>query len=453
MQQYELPLEPARRIYTVSELNAALRALLEREFQDIWVLGEISGARTAASGHLYFTLKDDSSVLRCVIFRSTLRYLRFKPEDGIAVLARGRLDLWEARGEYQMLVEYLEPQGVGALQVAFEQLKRKLAAEGLFDPARKRPLPRIPGRIGIVTSPSGAVICDMLSILERRFPGLHIRVYPALVQGEGSVEDVCEALEYFSRTRWPDVVVIARGGGSLEDLWTFNEEAVARAIAACSVPVVSAVGHETDFTIADFVADLRAPTPSAAAEMLTPTLDQVLEQVAGLTAKMNQVLRFRLTQAARTLDQLGLPRVVSLLQRRLGRAAQYADELDFRARERIRAVLESRRRRLAELELRLRRRDLGSRFLEYRRRLEAAAAAGDARMRDRLSRARARFDALAAQLVQLSPLRVLERGYAIVQDETGRVVKAAAEAPPPAGLRIRLARGRLRVRVIEASET
>jgi exodeoxyribonuclease VII large subunit len=323
----------------------------------------------------------------------------------------------------------------------------------LFDPARKRPLPRIPGRIGIVTSPSGAVICDMLSILERRFPGLHIRVYPALVQGEGSVEDVCQALEYFSRTRWPDVVVIARGGGSLEDLWTFNEEAVARAIAACSVPVVSAVGHETDFTIADFVADLRAPTPSAAAEMLTPTLDQVLEQVAGLTAKMNQVLRFRLTQAARTLDQLGLPRVVSLLQRRLGRAAQYADELDFRARERIRAVLESRRRRLAELELRLRRRDLGSRFLEYRRRLEAAAAARDARMRDRLSRARARFDALAAQLVQLSPLRVLERGYAIVQDETGRVVKAAAEAPPPAGLRIRLARGRLRVRVIEASET
>jgi exodeoxyribonuclease VII large subunit len=453
MEQFELPLEPERRIFTVSELNAALRALLEREFQDIWVLGEISGVRTAASGHLYFTLKDDSSVLRCVIFRSTLRYLRFKPEDGIAVLARGRLDLWEARGEYQLLVEYLEPQGLGALQVAFEQLKKKLAAEGLFDPARKRPLPRIPRRIGIVTSPSGAVICDMLNILERRFPGLHIRIYPALVQGEGSVEDVCEGLEYFSRTGWADVVVVARGGGSLEDLWTFNEEAVARAIAACSVPVVSAVGHETDFTIADFVADLRAPTPSAAAEILTPTLEQILEQIAGLVGKMTQAVRFRLAQAARALDQLGWPRVMSLLQRRLGRAAQYVDELDFRARERMRAVLENRRRRLAELEMRLRQRDLTSRFLEYRRRLEAARAAGDARMRERLAQARARFDALAGQLAQLSPLRVLERGYAIVQDEAGHVIKSAREAPPPTTLRVRLARGALRVGVLEASES
>mgnify|MGYP001138447686 CR=1 FL=1 len=453
MQQYELPLEPARRIYTVSELNAALRALLEREFQDIWVLGEISGVRPAASGHLYFTLKDDSSVLRCVIFRSTLRYLRFRPEDGIAVLARGRLDLWEARGEYQMLVEYLEPQGVGALQVAFEQLKKKLAAEGLFDPARKRPLPRIPRRIGIVTSPSGAVICDMLNILERRFPGLHIRIYPALVQGEGSVEDVCEGLEYFSRSGWADVVVLARGGGSLEDLWTFNEEAVARAIAACSTPVISAIGHETDFTIADFVADLRAPTPSAAAEMLAPTREQLLDEIAGLAAGMARALRFRLTRLARAVEQLGLSRVTSVLQRRLGRSLQQVDELGFRARERVRALLEMRRRCLAELESRLRQRDLRLRFLEFRRRLEAAASAADVRMQSRLSLARSRFDALAGQLVQLSPLRVLERGYAIVQDETGRIVKAAAETPPPAALRVRLARGRLRVRVIEASET
>lgn len=451
MQQFELPLEPERRIYTVSELSAALRALLEREFQDIWVAGEISGVRPAASGHIYFTLKDDAAVLRCVIFRSTLRYLRFRPEEGIAVLARGRLDLWEARGEYQLLVEYLEPQGVGALQVAFEQLKKKLAAEGLFDPARKRPLPRIPRRIGIVTSPVGAVISDMLRILERRFPALHVRLYPALVQGEGSVEDVCRGLEYFSRTGWPDVVVLARGGGSLEDLWTFNEEAVARAIAACSVPVVSAIGHETDFTIADFVADLRAPTPSAAAEMLTPTREQLLEQIEGLLGKMNQAVRYRLVQAARALEQRGFARVFSVLQRRLGRSLQRVDELEFRLRELARNRLEASHRSLQALETRLRVQDLRLRFSEFRRRLGTASQALERRMEEHLARRRARLGPLAAQLAQLSPLRVLERGYAIVQDEAGRVVKEALEAQPGARLRVRLARGRLHVSVIESS--
>ncbi len=451
MQQIELPLQPERRIYTVSELSAALRALFEREFQDIWVAGEISGVRAAASGHVYFTLKDDAAVLRCVVFRSTLRYLRFKPEEGIAVLARGRLDLWEARGEYQMLVEYLEPQGVGALQVAFEQLKKKLAAEGLFDPARKRPIPRIPRRIGIITSPVGAVISDMLQILQRRFPALHVRVYPALVQGEGSVEDVCGGLDYFSRTGWPDVVVLARGGGSLEDLWTFNEEAVARAIAACSVPVVSAIGHETDFTIADFVADLRAPTPSAAAEMLTPSRQQLLEQIAGILSKMNQAMRYRLTQAARSLQERGLPRAFSVLQRRLGRSFQRVDELDYRLRELARSGLEARRRRLQALEVRLRAQDLRLRFSEFRRRLESARQVLEVRTRERVAGMRVRLEPLVAQLGQLSPLRVLERGYAIVQDEAGRIVKDATEAPPETRLRVRLARGQLRVGVIESS--
>lgn len=451
MQQIELPLPPERRIYTVSELNAALRALLEREFQDIWVAGEISGVRPAASGHVYFTLKDDASVLRCVIFRSTLRYLRFRPEEGIAALARGRLDLWEARGEFQMLVEYLEPQGLGALQVAFEQLKKKLAAEGLFDPSRKRPLPRIPRRIGIVTSPAGAVISDMLKILERRFPALHIRLHPALVQGEGSVEDVCQGLEYFSRTRWAEVVVVARGGGSLEDLWTFNEEAVARAIAACSVPVVSAIGHETDFTIADFVADLRAPTPSAAAEMLTPTREQLLEQIAVILAQITQAVRYRLAQAARVLEQRGLTRAFNVLERRLGRAFQRVDEMDFRLRELARSNIETRRRRLAALETRLRAQDLRLRFSEFRRRLETAWQGLDNRLGAHLAATRARLEPLAAQLAQLSPLRVLERGYAIVQDEGGRIVKQASEAPPGARLRVRLARGQLRVRVSDSA--
>ncbi|MEK7406789.1 MAG: exodeoxyribonuclease VII large subunit [Acidobacteriota bacterium] len=407
MEQISLPLEPARRIYTVVELTAAIRALLENQFRDIWVAGEISGVRVAASGHAYFTLKEAEAQIRCVCFRSTLRYLPFKPEDGLAVLARGNIDVYEARGEYQLLVEFLEPQGRGALQLAFEQLKKKLAAEGLFDAARKRPLPRIPRRIGIVSSPTGAVIRDMIHILERRFPGLHIRLYPALVQGEGSVEDVCRALDYFSRTRWPEVVIVARGGGSLEDLWTFNEEAVARAIAACSVPVISAIGHETDVTIADFVADLRAPTPSAAAELVICTREQLLEQLQSWVHKMGQAVRYRLAQAHRALHQRGIDRASSLLGRRIGRWLQRVDELDYRSRERTHAVLESRR---------------------------------------------GRWQPLAAELMQLSPLGVLERGYAIVQDEAGRILKEAAAAPPATNVDIRLARGRLKARVTEISD-
>lgn len=450
MQQIELPLQPERRIYRVGELNAAIRELLEREFADVWVAGEISGVRAAASGHVYFTLKDDESVLRCVIFRATLRYLRFKPQDGVAVLARGRLDVWEARGEYQLLVEYLEPQGLGALQFAFEQLKKKLAAEGLFDPARKRPLPRIPWRIGIVTSPAGAVIRDMLNILNRRFPGLHVRLYPALVQGEGSVQEVCEGLEYFSRTRWADVVVLARGGGSLEDLWTFNEEAVARAIAACAVPVVSAIGHETDVTIADFVADLRAPTPSAAAEILVPTREQVLEQISSALHKLLQAARYRLSQASRALEQRGVARVTSLLQRRLGRAFQRVDELEHRLRERMLACLAARSRRLWELDARLRARDLRLRLLEVKARLNTATGAAERRMQERLAAARGRLEPLAAQLAQLSPLRVLERGYAIVQDQSGRILKDARDVPAHSAIRVRLARGRLDAMVRES---
>src|SRR5438105_9758124 len=227
MEQMALAWGPLRKTYTVAELNTAIRGLLGSEFNDIWVSGEISGSKTASSGHCYFTLKDHGAQLSCVCFRGSLRYLKFKPQDGVAVLARGRIDVYEARGEYQLLVEALEPQGHGALQFAFEQLRKKLAAEGLFDAARKRAMPRLPQRIGIVTSPTGAVIRDMTQILSRRFPGLHIRLYPALVQGEGSIDAVSRAIEYFSSSNWPEVVIVARGGGSLEDLWTFNEEAVA----------------------------------------------------------------------------------------------------------------------------------------------------------------------------------------------------------------------------------
>src|SRR5579872_887971 len=257
MEQMALVWGAVHKTFTVAELTASIRGLLSSEFDDIWVSGEISGARTVSSGHCYFTLKDQDAQLRCVAFRASLRYLKFKPQDGVAVLARGRIDVYEARGEYQLLVEALEPQGHGALQFAFEQLKKKLAAEGLFEQARKRLLPRFPARIGIVTSRRGAVISDMIHILSRRFPGLHVRIFPAQVQGPGSIEEVCRGIQYFSRTGWAEVVIVARGGGSLEDLWTFNEESVARAIAASSAPLISAIGHETDFSIADFVADMR----------------------------------------------------------------------------------------------------------------------------------------------------------------------------------------------------
>ncbi len=447
MEQIAFRFEPSRRVFSVAELNAAIHGLLEREFADVWVTGEISGTRLAASGHYYFTLKEQDAQLRCVCFRQTARYLKFKPQDGVAAIARGRVDVYEVRGEYQLLVEVLEPQGRGALQLAFEQLKKKLAAEGLFDAARKRPIPAFPRRIGIVTSPAGAAIRDLLNILERRFPGLHIRLFPAMVQGEGSAEEVCRGIEYFGASAWADVVIVGRGGGSLEDLWTFNEEAVARAIAACPVPVISAVGHETDVTIADFVADLRAPTPSAAAELVVGTRERAVERVAAAEAKLRQTLRYRLADAERLLHQRGIDRGAGLLARRIGRALQRVDELDYQLRRRARSVLVLARAHWGEIDSRLKALDLRLRFGETRRRLEAADRAAAETMRARLGRARRRVEPLAAELHQLSPLRVLERGYAIVQDEQGRILKDAAEAPAPSALEIRLARGRLKARV------
>jgi exodeoxyribonuclease VII large subunit len=334
MEQLALSWAPVRKTFTVAELNARIRGLLGDEFDDVWVAGEISGSKTATSGHCYFTLKDHDAQLRCVCFRQNLRYLKFKPQDGMAVLARGHIDVYEARGEYQLLVEAIEPQGHGALQFAFEQLKKKLAGEGLFDAARKRPIPRLPQRIGIVTSPSGAVVRDITEILSRRFPGLHLRIYPASVQGEGSVEAVCRGIDYFSNSGWAQVVIVARGGGSLEDLWTFNEESVARAIAASSVPVISAVGHETDFTIADFVADLRAATPSAAAELAICPREQILDQLTVFDHKLLQATRYRLAMATRALHERGVERASAVLHRNVGRLQQRVDELDYRMRGR-----------------------------------------------------------------------------------------------------------------------
>lgn len=445
MEQFALSLFPERQVFTVGEVNAAIRALLDENFQDIWVSGEISGTKIAASGHCYFTLKERDSQLSCVCYRTSFRYLRCKPQDGLHVLARGRIDVYEQRGQYQFLVEAIEPQGHGALQLAFEQLKKKLAMEGLFEASRKRELPRFPKRIGIVTSASGAVISDFLEIVTRRFPGLHIRLYPALVQGEGSVEEVCRGLNYFSQSGWPEVVVVARGGGSLEDLWTFNEEAVARAIANCSVPVISAIGHETDFTIADFVADLRAPTPSAAAELVVCTREELFDRIDGTEHKIAQMMRYRIAMLDRRLRQQGIERALSILHRTVGRRAQQIDDYEYRMREVLRQNIESRKRKLQDLERRLRVFDLRPRLAQDRRRMEAAQLAALHAIRLQLGEHRRKLETCAAKLQQLSPLRILERGYAIVMGRAGEILTRPVSAG--AELRIRLAGGEMHAEV------
>lgn len=417
MGQFSLSFGPVRNQFTVSELTGRISDLLTSTFSDVWVAGEISGVKQATSGHWYFTLKDEEAQVRCACFKLNAMRLRVKPREGMAVLARGRIEVYPPRGDYQLIVETIEPQGIGALQVAFEQLKKKLAAEGLFETARKRELPRFPNRIGIVTSPSGAVIQDMLNILRRRAPGIHIRIYPAMVQGEGSVEQVRRGIDYFSKSGWADVMIVGRGGGSLEDLWTFNEEAVARAIFRSEVPVISAVGHETDFTIADFVADLRAPTPSAAAEIITKNLVSLADQLDGETRHLIRAVALALSQSRDRLGRQGIGRAKLMIQLRLNRFAQ----------------------RLDDLESRLRRGDLRLKLQEVRSRLDRLDHAAHRAICFKIERAKPRIEALEASIRQLSPLAILERGYAIVRTEDGAVLKE----PPPAGtdVEILLARG------------
>jgi len=445
--QMQLVWGPERRIFTVSELNSAVQRLFESDFSNIWVAGEISGCRSGTSGHFYFSLKDGQSQLKCALFKGAARFAKFRPQDGLAVLARGRLEVYELRGEYQLIVELLEPQGAGALQIAFEQLKKKLAAEGLFDAAKKRPLPKLPRRIGIVTSPAGAVIRDILHVLERRFPGLQVRLFPAQVQGEGAAQQICDGLRYFSSLPWADVVILARGGGSLEDLWTFNEEIVARTIAASRVPVISAVGHETDFTIADFVADLRAPTPSAAAEIVICTRESLFEQLSGCRAKAVQAIRYRLIVASRDLHQRGADRADSVVHRAITKRVQQLDDLHDRMTRLERRVFESRDRTLAEFTKRLEAANLRLRFACIRHRQELLEQQFTRLASARLQEARRRYEASHAHLTQLSPLAVLSRGYAIVSNAQDHIVRGASETIVGEFLDIRLHSGQLTVAV------
>ncbi|HEX8090539.1 MAG TPA: exodeoxyribonuclease VII large subunit, partial [Blastocatellia bacterium] len=332
-----------RRVLSVSELTARVKILVETQFNGVWIEGEVSNFRRHSSGHWYFTLKDEGAMLRCASFRMQNRLIRFTPEDGLSVRAHGRLSLYEARGEYQMLVEYLEPVGVGAMQLAFEQLKRRLEAEGLFDLERKRPLPALPRSIGVVTSPTGAAVRDILRVLKRRNEAVSVLIAPARVQGEGAGQEVARAIELLNSREEVDVIIIGRGGGSIEDLWCFNEECVARAIFNSRAPVISAVGHETDFTIADFVSDLRASTPSAAAEIVTMARDEISSRVAGLTQDLAAALRYRLLELRGQLSELETSRAFDEVRLRIQGAAQRFDEAMYSMESALRRGIKRRR--------------------------------------------------------------------------------------------------------------
>ncbi len=450
MEQFALNFVPERRIYTLRELSDNIRGALERGFSNIWISGEISGTRLIPSGHCYFTLKDAEAQIKCVCWKLSYWRLKFKPRDGMQVIIRGRVDIYELRSEYQFVVEAIEPRGAGALQIAFDQLKQRLLLEGLFEASRKRKLPSIPWRIGIVTSPEGAVIRDFIQVLTRRFPGLHIRLFPARVQGNGSIEEVCRAIDFLGRGGWAQIVVVARGGGSLEDLWTFNEEAVARAIAACPVPVVSAIGHETDVTIADFVADLRAPTPSAAAEMIVIARSELLDRIASQRARLIQLARYRLAMLARRLNEQAIGRATALLHRGIARRMQRVDDDSDRLRTAMRNRLAGLERRRRTLEEKLRYYDLRPRLRRDRERMSVASARLETLAQSILTQRRNRLETLTAKLEQLNPRSVLARGYAIVLNETGGIVKEAAQAPIGSEIRLLFARDGVKATVTEA---
>lgn len=434
------PWQPEK--YSVKQITARLRKTLREQFSNLYVTGEVSGLKLAASGHQYFNLKEEDTVLSCVMYKQSARISRVQLRDGLMVQARGSIDIYEPRGAYQFLVEHVEPIGVGALQQAFEALKKRLAAEGLFEQDRKRVLPKFPRRIGIVTSPTGAVIQDMLHVFERRSPGLEIRIYPSLVQGAGSVEQLCEGLRYFSESGWPDLVILARGGGALEDLWGFNEEALAREIVACVVPVVSAVGHETDFTIADFVADLRCPTPSAAAETIAPDVGALVERIEGLERSMARSVRHAIGERRERLYRQGVERARALILRRLNRFTQWLDEKDARMDGLLKIRVWNLKLRYQRATIELLAKDRRIIFMERHEKITRMRAAMERRMTAILAGYALRQKSLEGQVNQLNPTSVLERGFAIVFDENRKIVRDAAAVRSGQSLEVRVARGR-----------
>ena len=446
--QLGLSFAPAgHRTWTVRALVAAVRTHVEREYSDIWVEGEISNFRAHESGHLYFTLKDESAQIRVVMFRSAARLLRFRPENGMQVVTRGRVTIYDDRGELQISAEYLEPKGAGALQIAFEQLKAKLEAEGLFDPACKKPVPTLPRRIGIVTSPQAAALRDILNILRRRHYSAGVLIFPAQVQGEMAPLEVTAGIRHFNKTRAVDVIIVARGGGSAEDLAAFNHEGLARAIAASEIPVISAIGHETDFTIIDFVADLRAPTPSAAAELVIRSRQDVEEQMEGLDRRLEKATRFHLLTARQNLTALAQHGAFARMSDLIHRREQRLDELVHRLVQAQREILETHRRRFETSSAAVRHYDVRRVLAGMKKDLGAQTAALLAAARNFLLERKVRLERMDTALQALSPVAILERGYALVFDASGKLLKDAAKVKPGDEISARLAKGTVRATV------
>jgi exodeoxyribonuclease VII large subunit len=445
------PARPASQAaLTVSQLNRAARQLLEEGFPDLWVEGEVSRFLAHGSGHWYFTLKDEAAAVKAVMFRGANRACRVRPQEGMRVLVRCRVSLYEPKGDYQVLVDHLEAAGEGALLLKLEQLKRRLAEEGLFDAARKRPLPLLPRRIGVATSPTGAALRDILKVLETRDARVHVVIAPCRVQGEGAALEIARALALLDARGDLDAVIVGRGGGSLEDLWAFNEEVVVRAICAMSVPVVSAVGHEIDTTLADLAADVRAATPSQAAEIISASTAEVEDAVSGSVRRLRQAMRAACAGARSRLARVE-PRQLALRVRgRVERAAQRADQASLRLRRC--AAQEARHRRLvlAGLVARLQPRQLLAATRRRREGLAERVARLAVAVRARAGACRQRASAVDSRLRALSPLAVLQRGYAVLAREDGRVVRAHDEVTRGESLAARLARGRLVVRVEHA---
>jgi exodeoxyribonuclease VII large subunit len=442
-----------RRVYTVSQLTAGIRLLLEEQFAEIWVEGELSNCRVWNTGHMYFTLKDGGAQIKGVMFRSALRYLRFKPQDGLRVVARARVSVYDPKGEYQIICEHLEPEGLGALQLAFDQLKQRLAAEGLFDARRKRPLPALPRKIGVVTSLEGAAIRDIIKVLRRRHPNAHIVIRPARVQGEGAAMDIARAVLAIGTVTDVDVVIVGRGGGSIEDLWAFNEEVVARAIAGCPVPTIAAVGHETDVTIADFVADVRAPTPSAAAEMVVTRKDDFCANIDRLSHRLATAMRGRVRRSEVRLRALEARPGFGGYRGRVVLRGRHAAELTHAIASATRVAQSKRERVYQALRFTLETFDLRRRLGHVRTRLVAVDGRLTAIVGRRVHTADARLRATAARLESLSPLAVLGRGYAVCwnADRTA-IIRDAADVSAGERVRVTLERGELDCQVTHGSD-
>jgi exodeoxyribonuclease VII large subunit len=436
-----------RRIWPVRELVGQVRELIEQKYGDVWVEGEISNFRPAPSGHVYFTLKDADAQLPIVLFRRQAMLLRFRPEDGLHVLVRGRVSVYEQRGQMQLVAETIEPVGAGSLQLAFEQLKERLKVEGLFDANRKKPLPAFPRAVGIVTSPTGAVIRDFLNIVARRHAGLNVLVAPVSVQGDQAPVEIETALANLNTSGLVDIIVLARGGGTLEDLAAFNSERVARAIAASHLPVVSAIGHETDFTIADFVADLRAPTPSAAAELITGAQHKVAEHLANQSDRLDRAVRFQLLNFHQRLSRLPISRAEARISNLLHRQAQRLDDLAFRVETTLTSKLRHQQDQVVSLTAAVLRHDPRQALAQSRERLQSCRNNLHRSIEHSLHVHSSILNALGARLHSLSPLAVLDRGYALILNAEGGLVRSTSQVTTGDALTTRLADGTFTSRV------